>query len=76
VDNTVLFVDKDLSSAINLKWILTYFELMSGMRVNYHKSELVPINLEDEGEIQQFVKKIGCPVGAFPIKYLGIPLHF
>jgi hypothetical protein len=39
---TIIFVDK----ATNLKWILTSFGLMSGMRVNYHKNELVPINLE------------------------------
>ena len=33
--------------ATNLKWILTHFEQMFGMRINYHKSELIPINLED-----------------------------
>jgi hypothetical protein len=37
---------KDIGHAKNLKWILTYFELMSGMMINYHKSELVPINYE------------------------------
>jgi hypothetical protein len=40
-DYTILFVDKDLGYARNLKWILTCFEMMSGMRVNYHKNELV-----------------------------------
>jgi hypothetical protein len=34
-DDTILFIDKDVDKTENLKWILTYFELMSGMRVNY-----------------------------------------
>jgi hypothetical protein len=59
-----------------LKWTLTCFELLSGMRVNYHKSELVPINYEKEDEIQECAEVFGCPVGDFPIKYLGIPLHY
>jgi hypothetical protein len=75
-DDTILFVDKEISYAKNLKCILTCFELMPVMRVNYHKSELVPINMEDRGEIDNFADIFGCPVGAFPIKYLGIPLHY
>jgi hypothetical protein len=32
-DDTILFLDKDVEKARDLKWILTYFELMTGMRV-------------------------------------------
>ena len=53
-DDTLLFVDNDHRTAINLKWALAGFELVSGMSINYHKSELVPINLE-EAEIQAFL---------------------
>ena len=45
------------------------------MRINYHKSELIPINLVPE-ECTHFVEVIQCVLGDFPIKYLGIPLHF
>lgn len=45
------------------------------MRINYHKSALVPINMEPE-ELGVFVDIFQCVVGEFPIKYLGIPLHF
>jgi hypothetical protein len=45
-DDTILFLSKDVSKTENLKWILTYFELLSGMRVNYQKSEMIPINIE------------------------------
>jgi hypothetical protein len=71
-----LFIDKDLELAKNLKWTLTCFELISGMRINFHKSELVPINILEGEELDQFANIFGCPVGAFPIKYLGIPLHY
>jgi hypothetical protein len=54
--------------AENLKWILTYSE----MRVNYHKSEIMPINMEPGEEIEGFSNVFGCPVGSFPITYLGL----
>jgi hypothetical protein len=49
---------------------------MFGMRINYHKSEVVPTDPDDVKDIQEFVEIFGCPVGTLPIKYLGIPLHF
>lgn len=55
--------------------MLTCFEQVSGMRINYSKSELIPIGLKPE-EATSFSKIMGCTVGAFPIKYLGIPLHY
>jgi hypothetical protein len=76
VDDTFLFVDKEEESARNLKWILTCFEMMYGMRINYNKSEIVPINPLDVEESKRFADIFGCPVGDFPIKYLGIPLHY
>jgi hypothetical protein len=48
--------------------------MISGMRVNFHKSELVSINMEEESEVQTYAEIFGCPVGELPIKYLGIPL--
>jgi hypothetical protein len=45
------------------------------MRINYTKSELIPLCLEEEETIF-FAEILGCVVGNFPIKYLGIPLHY
>jgi hypothetical protein len=45
------------------------------MRINYDKSELIPLSI-DEDELKTYVNIIGCDVGKFPIKYLGIPLHY
>jgi hypothetical protein len=75
-DDTLLLLDKDEAHARNLKCILTCFEMISGMRMNFHKSELVSINMEQESEVQIYAEIFGCPVGGFPIKYLGIPLHY
>jgi hypothetical protein len=46
------------------------------MRINYHKSELVPIHLGGVDEVEGFTSIFGCPIGEFPVKYLGIPLHY
>ena len=47
-DDTILFLNSDREMASNMKWLLTKFEQMSGMRLNYHKSELIPMNLGDQ----------------------------
>lgn len=60
--------------ATNLKWVLTCFEQVSGMRINFDKSEMIPLNL-DPDEITNLGEILGCPIGKFPIKYLGVPLH-
>jgi hypothetical protein len=52
-----------------------WYEQLSGMKVNFHKSELLPMNLDQE-ETQRFAHIFSCPVGSFSLKYLGVPLHF
>jgi hypothetical protein len=48
VDDTILFLEKNVDMARHLKWFLTCFEHMSGMRINYHKSDLLTINVDEE----------------------------
>ena len=74
-DDTILFLDNDSTYASNLKTVLTCFEQVSGMRINYTKSELIPINMDDQ-ELADFLSILVCNKGNFPIKYLGIPLHY
>jgi len=45
------------------------------MKVNFHKRELVPMNISEE-EAHDLSHLFSCPLGSFPIKYLGIPLHY
>ena len=37
---TILFMEHDLDKAVNLKSILSAFEQLSGLKINFHKSEL------------------------------------
>ena len=74
-DDTILFSDTDEYFLKNLKCILVWFEKISGMRINYHKSELIPVNLDVD--VTHMVSHIFCcPIGSFPITYLGVPLYF
>lgn len=75
VDDTILFSKPDETLLKNLKGSLAWFEQISGMRINFHKGEMIPMNLEPN-DIHKIAHIFGCPVGDFPIKYLGIPLHY
>ena len=44
-----------------------------GLKVNYSKSMLVPINVE-ENRTSLLAQLFGCVVGSLPFTYLGLPL--
>jgi hypothetical protein len=52
-----------------------WFEQFSGTRVNFHKSEIITLNI-DEAETKSIASFFNCPIGSFPLKYLGVPLHY
>jgi hypothetical protein len=66
-DDTILFSKDEDSALENLKCILMWYEQLSGMRINFNKSELVPMNLDLE-ETQRFDHVFSCPVGSFSLK--------
>jgi hypothetical protein len=47
-DDTILFLENNINMAQNIKWLLTCFEEISRMHINYHKSDLLTINLPTE----------------------------
>ena len=47
-DDTLLFLEHNLDKARALKWMLTCFEQLSGLKINYDKSDLVTIGMEEE----------------------------
>jgi hypothetical protein len=67
-DDTVLFIQNSDSNIINLKFLLFCFEEMSGMKINYHKSEVFTLGIE-EGEAARIANNLNCKVGKFPMKY-------
>jgi hypothetical protein len=40
VDHTILFMEHDIEKARNPKLILSAFKELSGLKINFHKSEL------------------------------------
>ena len=74
-DDTILFMEHDLDKAANLKLILSAFEQLSGLKINFHKSELFCFG-EAQAAAAQYADIFGCEQGQFPIMYLGIPIHY
>jgi hypothetical protein len=74
-DDTILFLEHDLQKAVNMKLILCLFEELSGLKINFHKSELFCFGKAKEEE-QQYKQIFGCDIGELPFRYLGIPIHF
>jgi hypothetical protein len=74
-DDTLLFLEHNNIAVCHLKWIMVCYEKLSGMKINYHKSDMTLIKLGEE-EAQQYTKNFCYKVGSFPSKYLGVPLHY
>jgi hypothetical protein len=51
------------------------FELMSGLKINFMKSDIFTINAENE-VMKLYYDLFNCQVGQFPMKYLGMPITF
>jgi hypothetical protein len=71
----ILFLEDDLDEARNLKLVLVAFEKLSGLKINFHKSELFCFGTAKEWG-KEYMELFGCVEGSFPFKYLGIPMHF
>jgi hypothetical protein len=41
-DDTLLFFKKYPHATCHLKWLMVYFEKLSGMKINFHKSDMTP----------------------------------
>ncbi|WVZ63094.1 LOW QUALITY PROTEIN: hypothetical protein U9M48_012759 [Paspalum notatum var. saurae] len=74
VDDTILFIEHDLEQAKNLKIILCAFEKLSGLKINFHKSELFCYG-EAKDYVEHYSRIFGCGLGNLPFRYLGIPMH-
>lgn len=74
-DDAILFLENFVDKARNFKWILSCFECLSGMKINFHENDLMTINAEED-MANLFAQIFWCKLGTFPIKYLGVPLHY
>jgi hypothetical protein len=70
-----LFMEHDLEKAQNLKLIISAFEQLSGLKINFHKSDLFCFG-DAQDEVNAYAELFGCGQGQFPMRYLGIPIHY
>jgi hypothetical protein len=59
---------------ITLKALLNTFAQSTGLRVNDHKSNIYPINV-DIDNMKILANTFGCQIGCFPFTYLGLPME-
>lgn len=72
-DDTLVLMLADTRQRICLRALLNTFAPATGLKANYAKSFLVPINIEEE-RVEIFTNTINCARGHFPFTYLGLPL--
>ncbi|XP_072054792.1 uncharacterized mitochondrial protein AtMg01250-like [Arachis hypogaea] len=73
-DDTILFCLPKSETIINYKKLLWCFELMSGLSINFDKSNLISINCEQE-QVAHVCVLLGCKEAVLPVRYLGISLE-
>lgn len=57
-----------------MKLLLCAFEHLSGLKINFQKSELFCYGAAKELE-SEYSQIFGCVKGNYPFKYLGILMH-
>ena len=72
-DDTLIVLPAIDEQLIAFKEMLATFAESTGLRVNFSKSSLIPINMSDE-EGARVASLLGCDVGMMPFTYLGLPM--
>jgi hypothetical protein len=55
----------------NLKFLLLCFENMSGLKINFEKSEIMVTGV-DPGEERRVADMLNCKLGTLPMRYMGL----
>ncbi|XP_057733818.1 uncharacterized protein LOC130948990 [Arachis stenosperma] len=72
-DDTILFCPPEEETIRNYKRLLCCFELMSGLSINFEKSNFIPVNCEQRWT-GQMCQLLGCKEASLPVRYLEISL--
>lgn len=57
-----------------MKLILSAFEQLSGLKINFYKNELF-CSGEEQNEARYYAEIFGYELEQFPVNYLGIPIN-
>ena len=71
-DDTLVFCDASQDQMAYLSWLLMLSEIISSLRINLDKSEILPVGRVEN--LKLLALEVGCKVGKLPTSYLGIPL--
>jgi hypothetical protein len=72
-DDALLIMEACPQQLYALKSILNTFVDSTGLKVNYSKSIMYPINLSQE-RLSHLAATLHCVAGSFPFTFLGLPL--
>ncbi|XP_039797768.1 uncharacterized protein LOC120662754 [Panicum virgatum] len=72
-DDTLILVRAASEDVIALKRILDVFSAATGIKINFHKSTVVPMHVP-ESKLRRLLKALQCQRADFPQTHLGLPL--
>jgi hypothetical protein len=72
-DDTIILIQTTRLGLTNLKFILACFELLSGLKINFNKSEVIVMGGDSE-EQARVARLLNSRQGRFPFTYLGFTM--
>lgn len=69
-DDTILLMNYDHKSIMNFKFLRYCFEWMTGLKINFHKSEVFSVGLSEK-ESARVANMLNCKIGFFPYGVFG-----
>ncbi|XP_028068962.1 uncharacterized protein LOC114271546, partial [Camellia sinensis] len=72
-DDTIVFCEGDQEEVLNIKRVLRCFAVMSGLKINYHKSAVCGVGFQED-EIVGLAQRLNCLSKKLPFNFLGLPL--
>lgn len=70
-DDKIIIAEGDTANLWSIKAILRGFEMISGSRINFHKSNIYGVNVDDL-YMEVASTFLSCKVGTLPFNYLGV----
>jgi hypothetical protein len=72
-DDTLVIMPAYQDQVREMKDILEKYAQSTGLKINFHKSSLIPVNISQE-RAQFFATYLGCSIATLPFTYLGLPM--
>ncbi|GKV23016.1 hypothetical protein SLEP1_g32806 [Rubroshorea leprosula] len=72
-DDTIFFGEASEDNIRVVKSIMRVFEMASGLKINFGKSQLLGVEVDDDWKTRMACI-LCCKEGKFPFKYLGVPV--